>query len=96
MNPPLRDAGVAVLAGKADAVEARQQCRAVQLPDEGIDLPLERIGSANALMSRTQIAWPVLVGVVSSLLKSTTSSPIAAPLRVPASSPNISASAAPL
>jgi len=57
---------------------------------------LKAVGSARALMSRTQIAWRVLVGVVSSWLKSTTSSPLAAPLSVPARRPNISDIAAPL
>src|SRR5579872_3545328 len=57
---------------------------------------LNWLGSAKAFMSIAQIAWPVLVGVVSSLLKLTTSSPLAAPFSVPASSPNISDIAAPL
>ncbi len=96
VRPAIERAGVAVLAGQPDAIEARKQRRAVQLADDRVDLALELAGSAKALMSTTQIACPVLVGVVSSLLKSTTSSPLAAPVQRPASSPNISANAAPL
>ena len=50
----------------------------------------------NRLMSIAQMKWPVLVSLVSSALKSTTSLPNAAPLSVPASRPSIIASPAPL
>ena len=66
------------------------------MQDECIDLTLElnRIGEGFDIDDTNRLA--VLVGVVSSLLKSTTSSPFAAPLSVPASNPNISDIAAPL
>src|SRR2546428_1497979 len=49
VGPPLGDAAMAVFPRQADMVEARQQGRAVQLPDHLVDLALERDGLGKGL-----------------------------------------------
>src|SRR5258708_1582185 len=75
-------------------------------PGIGLDLRISRASlstrrlnsstSPKAAIEIATIAWPVLVGVTSSALKSTVSLPIAAPFSVPASTPTTSASPYPL
>ncbi|MFM2066547.1 MAG: hypothetical protein RLZZ584_1456 [Pseudomonadota bacterium] len=90
-RPDSPTVGTSAYCGRRLGVETASSLTRLLLVSEfTVARPWKATGSPKALRSTMAMAWPVLVVVEKSLLKSITSRPMAAPLSVPASRPTMS------